>query len=300
MKNPTAILMSDVHIRESTPECRTDDFLATFERKLNFVKDLQKKHDNIPLLIAGDLFHHWKNSPFLLSWALRNLPDNIITIPGQHDLQAHSLENVDKSSIKVLEEAGKLTLLIRDSIYRKALTSAVVGFPWGIQLEGTTISGEHKIALIHYLVYKGKEPFPGASEKGGTGKQIIKKMPGFDLIVSGDNHQTFVERVGDQLLVNPGSFMRTTAAQIDHKPCVFLWRASDNEIEQVFLPIEKNVISREHIDLENEKDERIESFVSRLKDNVEITLSFKSNLDRFVNKNKVREGIQNIIKRCLP
>lgn len=301
MKNPTAILMSDVHIRETIPECRTDDFLATFKRKLNFVKDLQKKHNDIPVLFAGDLFHHWKNSPFLLSWALRSLPNDIIAIPGQHDLQAHSLENVDKSSIKVLEEAGKLTLLTNSSVISfSSKDIGISGFPWSIELGQASSLYPKNIALIHYLVYKGKEPFPGASEKGGTAKQIIKKMPGFDLIVSGDNHQTFVERVGNQLLVNPGSFMRTTAAQIDHKPCVFLWRASDNEIEQVFLPIEKNVISREHIDLENEKDERIESFVSRLKDNVEITLSFKSNLDRFVNKNKVREGVQKIIKRCLP
>lgn len=301
MKKPSAILMSDGHLRETSPECRVDDFMLAQEKKWRFIRELQEKHNNIPILIAGDIYHHWKPSPWLLGWSFRNLPDNIIAIPGQHDLPAHSLENVEKSGIQVLADGWKITLLTEPSVIQLDYEDiGVSGFPWGVEFGRASSLYPKNIALIHHLVYKGKEPFPGAEEKGGTAKNIIKQLPGFDLIVSGDNHQTFVERVGKQLLVNPGSLMRSTAAQVDHKPCVFLWRASDNEIEQVFLPIDKNAVSRDHIELEKEKDERIESFVSRLKDNVEITLSFRSNLDRYTTKNKVRNGVQKIIKECLP
>ena len=51
-------------------------------------------------------------------------------------------------------------------------------------------------------------------------------------MVSGDNHQSFVEKYKDQLLVNPGSIMRSTIAQFDHKPKIYLWSSEDNEIKR--------------------------------------------------------------------
>ena len=296
MKNPTAILCSDFHIRDSTPECRTDDFMEAQRLKFAFLKNLQIKH-NIPILVAGDLFHHWKPSPWLLGWCFDNLPDKMIVIPGQHDLSAHNLDNISKAGIYVLAAAGKIILLTGDNSETDISQILYQGFPWCVELKDIERGfGEYAaVALIHKLVYQGKPPFPGAENYGGTGKALIKQMPGFDLLLTGDNHQTFVERFGETILVNAGSFTRQSATQIDHKPCVFLWDAETNEVEQVFLPINKDVISRDHIEIQEERNERIEAFVSSLSKETEIVLFYEENMKKYLDANKISKDVQNII-----
>ena len=48
-----AILAADLHIRPDTPVCRTDDYWAAQERKIDFILDLMREHD-CPLLVAGE------------------------------------------------------------------------------------------------------------------------------------------------------------------------------------------------------------------------------------------------------
>ena len=302
MKNVSAILLSDTHIRETIPECRTDDFMRAQKKKWMFVKELQKKYQ-CPVLHGGDVFDHWKPNPFLIGLAGRFLPDNLIAIPGQHDLPSHSLEDVERSGINALHDTGKITLLKHtddfdlDHILYQA-------FPWGIPLKGTERGfGERRaVALIHYGVYRRQPHYPGAEKKGDMARMVLRKMPGFDLIVSGDNHQTFVERQGDRLLVNPGSFMRTTAAQADHKPCVFLWDADTNDVEQVFLPCKEGVVTREHIEVVKAKDERLDAFVTKLDGKVEIGISFKENMKAYIaaNSESIPTSTEKVIWEVLP
>lgn len=295
MKKADAILVSDLHIREKSPVCRTDNFIKTAERKYQWLSELQQEH-KCPILCGGDVFDHWRPSPWLMAWALRNLPDRIIAIPGQHDLPAHNLENIDRSGIQVLSDAGKILLLFADSDYDDHAI-AYYAFPWGTPLgRAETCVGElRNVALIHYGVYESKPHYPGAENTGGTAVSVIKKMPGFDLIVSGDNHLSFTCKVGNRLLVNPGSFMRTTAAQADFKPSVYLWYADTNTVERVFVPIEKDVICRDHIDSVEERDERLEAFISRLDNNIEIGISYKENMKAYLSKNNIPKPVVDLI-----
>ena len=297
MKQVDAILCSDIHLRDTIPECRTDDFLSAQKEKLQFLCELQKKYE-CPILHGGDLFHHWKPSPWLLSFALNNLPDNTIVIPGQHDLPAHNIDNINKSGIYVLASAGKIELLLDDVVTCHA-KSYVEGFPYGAELQGAENKGSSNIALIHHLVYKSELPFPGADHKGGTAKSIMRKMPNFKLIVSGDNHVSFTEEHNGRLLVNPGSMMRTTAAQVNHKPRVYLWNAESNTVIPAYFPIEKGVVSRDHLISIEEREERISSFVSRLRDDIEIGLSFEDNMKRYIASNKVSKAVQKEIWQCI-
>lgn len=293
MRKASAILVSDLHIREKTPICRTDDYLKAAEHKYKWLSELQQEHD-CPILCGGDVFDHWRPSPWLMAWALRNLPDNIMTIPGQHDLPAHNLENIDRSGIQVLSDAKKITLITDpNKDFCNIGKYEVVGYPWGAPWN-TMVEGL-KIALIHYGVYEDKPHYPGAENSGGTAKSVIKKLSGFDLILSGDNHLSFTCKVGNQLLVNPGSFMRTTASQADFKPSVYLWYADTNTMERVFVPIEKNVICRDHIDSVEERDERLEAFISRLDNNIEISVSYRENIKAYLAKNKISKAVTDII-----
>jgi len=281
-KRPDAILTSDWHLREDVPTCRTDNFWDTQWEKVIFVKRLQEKYD-CPVIHAGDLTNHWKSSPNLLSMAISCLPDKFYTCLGQHDLQNHSLDSIQKCGTYTLELAGALTILN--------------GTHWEqepVEIAHSTLPLD--ILVWHHSTYLTK-PFPGAS--GGMAEGILRKYPQFDLICTGDIHQSFTVEYQGRRLVNPGNLTRQSAQQIDFKPRVALWYAEDNSIEWVYLPIQEGAITREHIERKEERDTRIEAFVSKLDGDYQAELSFEENLEKFFNANLVREEVKQIIYQSL-
>ena len=291
MKKATAILTADIELRSFQPTCRTDDHWQAQERKIKWLKRLAKRH-GCPILDAGDLFDKkMKSHPSheLLCWAIENLPTPFYTIPGNHDLPGKSIENYSNSAMAVLEKSGIVNYCLNDDFDGIMLT----GFPWGAKLEspGRGFGEYRSVALVHAMVYEEFEPFPGCV--GYSAKELMSLLPDFDLIVSGHNHQTFVREEKGRILVNPGSLMRNDADQVDHKPCVFLWYAEDNTIEQIFVPIEEGVISRDHIDVKKEKDNRLDAFVEKLGEQIVTGINFHENLVAAVADEAVSAGVEN-------
>lgn len=289
--SPNIILCSDFHLREDQPICRTDDFWEAQWKDVDFISDLQKKY-NCPVIHAGDLFDFWKPSPYLLSEAMHHLPKEFYTIYGQHDLPQHSLELAYKCGINTLLNAGKLTLL--------------PGIHWGQDPKTESDLFGEKILIWHVFNYQGKPPWPGCISS--TASKLLNAFPQYDLIVTGDNHKSFVERMQDgvingkerfRLLVNPGSLNRQEADDIDNEPRIYLWYADTNTVESVYIPLEPNVISREHIELKEERDARIEAFISRLDGNWEASLSFEQNLEQFEKTNSVRKSVMDIVYKAI-
>lgn len=297
-RQASAILCADLHLRKDQPICRIDNYWDAQDRKLNWLRELQKIHNKCPILIAGDIFDNWKPKELsdgygLVSWAIEHFPKNVIAIPGQHDLPNHNIDLISKSGYTALVKSGNIqNCSFIHTIEENTLNEEYIkvsSFPFGSTLN--SIKKESKkginIALIHQLVTNDtKEVFI----KGATYySEIFKKMKGYDLIVSGDNHKTFVQQYEGQLLVNPGSMMRMKANQIDHKPCVFLWFAEDNTVEQCFFPIEEDVITREHIE---EKDNSIEEFTQMIKTSKKKIISFQENMKDYVNIHKINKEVE--------
>jgi DNA repair exonuclease SbcCD nuclease subunit len=280
-KTPTCIFCSDFHLREDTPTCFTGDFQKEQWDALDFIYDLQTKYD-CEVYHAGDLFHHWKPSPWLLSMTIKHLPKNFFTIFGQHDLPSHQLSLVDKCGIQTLHLAQSLVIL--------------PGCHFGQKPEGyLPISGK-KILIWHHLTYLTK-PFPGA--EGGMAESILRKYSQFDLICTGDCHQSFTVEYQGRRLINPGNITRQSAAQIDFQPRIALWYAEDNSIEWVNLPIQEGAITREHIEIKEKRDYRIQAFVSQLNSDYKTEMSFEDNIEEFFKVNNTREPIKQIIYKNL-
>ena len=301
MNNVSAILAADLHLDDGQPVSRTDNFLDAILKKIKFISDLCDEYD-APLLIAGDIFHHWKPSPDLLRLAIEYMP-RFIAIPGQHDLPQHNLALYHKSGLAVLEAAEKAVVLrnMDGLLYRPEEDFGpqhddwqVVGYPFGVEPKSLRRKQSRKtVCMIHQLVSYKTKPFPGADDV--KAKTLLDELTGYNLILSGDNHQSFTLFKDKKILVNPGSIPRLSAIQIKHRPRVYLWSAKTDEIETVYLPIDRNVISREHIDKEEEKDRRIDDYILRMKSDYEIDLSFQTNLKQHLAKNKVPKEIANII-----
>lgn len=278
-RKPTAILTADWHLREDTPTAFTGNFQLEQWGVVTFISNLQQQYNCI-VYHAGDLFNNWKPSPWLITMAMRHLPDNFYTIYGNHDLPQHNLELADKCGINVLQEAGKLTVLN--------------GIHWG---QTPPENSSAKMMMWHVMTYQGKKPWPGCTDPMAA--SLLRKYPQHDLILTGHNHKTFVEEHEGRVLVNPGGITRQASDQIDFKPCVFLWYADTNRVEPVYLPYTEGAISREHIDVIEERDARIDAFISKLNSDWDVSLSFEDNIESFCQANNVREPIKEIIYKAL-
>jgi len=286
-KKVSAILTGDWHLREDQPVCRTDNHETAQWNKVDFINDLQKKY-NCPILHSGDLFNHWKPSPYLLSKTIKHLPDQFWTIYGNHDQPQHNMELVYKSGINTLLTAGKLKL-IHTCHWGEEPKETSVLFPG--------VENDRNVLVWHVMTYQAKTPWPGCVDP--MAGKLLRKYPEYSLILTGHNHKAFVEEYEGRLLVNPGSLTRHKADQINHKPRVYLWYAETNTVEPVYLPIEPDVISREHIEVIETRNNRIDAFISQLDSEWEAAVSFEENLKRFFSHNDVRKSIKDIVMNAI-
>jgi predicted phosphodiesterase len=300
-KKADCVFTADFHLRDDVPECRDkQEFFSARNFKIQWLRDLQKRHD-CPIIDAGDVFNKWNVSSELEGWALLNLPTGIITVPGNHDLPNHNVGLYRKSSLHVLEAAKKVRVLNGNDMgkgnWQTQNGITFIGFPFGDEFYSIDKKeGEQSIAIVHAYVAETVPPFI----EGYTPAQLLAALPGYDVIVSGHNHAAFdYKNKTGRLVVNPGSMMRMAADQEDHRPGVYLWYAYDNTVERVDYPFEPGVVSRNHLARQEERDERMIAFVDRLNTDVDISLSFEQNMDKFFVTNKTDKRTQELVREAI-
>jgi len=277
MKKADAILCGDIHLREDTPKCRVDNFFEAQCAKLMFISNLQKEH-GCPVLCSGDLFHKAIPSLFFVGIIAGLIPDMFYTVYGNHDLPNHNLKNQKDCGVYHLNAIGRI---------------GIVPTHFGQTPEGPSFKVKgRKVLIWHVMTYRGHEPYPGCTHP--KARSILNNYPDYDLILTGDNHEPFVQTHKGRLLVNPGSMMRQEAGQIDYKPAVWLWYADTNTVEPVYLPIVKNAVTREHLDSVEEKETRVAAFIEKLDSNGLDFVDFEKNLEVFFGTNRVRSTIKDL------
>lgn len=289
-----AILVSDLHLTEKTPIARTDDYWSAQVRKLEFLQT-QAQEYRCPVICAGDVFDHWKASPWLISQVYQHLPRPFVAIPGQHDLPNHSLELYPKSTLALLESVDDdiHILTSRDDQYHQPGLS-IVGIPYGEDWDNPR---QGDLLILHTLVWPDKPPV--WSQGSSSSKQILSKFGGdFTLILTGDNHRTFTTSNSDTILVNPGSMMRQSVDQVNHHPVCYLYHGG-TDITSVELPIQDGVLNQEHINLRNERDGRMKAYIEQTRRNWKTGLSFSNNLEAFFAEQGTPQKVREIIWQAL-
>jgi hypothetical protein len=175
---------------------------------------------------------------------------------------------------------------------------SIYGASFGDPIPEIQHKKDFNILVIHEMIideklWDGQEDYQLAS-------RILREHP-YNLIISGDNHSFFSQEHKGRILINCGSIMRSTIAQIDHRPKYFVYDIDSGDHDALDIPIEpiKDVMNIEGAKEEKEKDEKIEAFVEGLDHNVEISLNFQKDMNTYLKKNKVDEEITKIIQDCL-
>lgn len=291
MKDVNAIFCADLHLREDTPACRTDDYQAAMWRKLEFLAALSKQHE-APVLCAGDVFHTWRCSLALVISTILKAPD-LHVVAGQHEMPYHNLAEMKRSPLYLLALAGKAQ---RAALGKDLFGFRAVGADFGVRWPTREQAGEADLLLSHRMVWSGEKPYPSAPDDGNA-LEVLERTH-FRTVVTGDNHKPFVLRHKGRLLVNCGSMMRMDVSQWDYKPCAWLWNARANEVEPAPFPIEEGVVDREHHVAKQDRDARVQDFIARLGE-VEVTLDFRENLRRKLDASKTPDRVKDLVWRAL-
>lgn len=290
----TFMVFSDLHLRDSLPMSRTDDYLAAQFSKIRQIRKWWEENETPYILAGGDIFHHWKSSPWVIREAIDILPIIDVAVAGQHDLPKHNVDLISQSSIDVLCAARKIKHLCICTP-RKIDELLISGFSYGQEIVGDEKSD---IVIAHVMVSESNVKYPYETTPAKT---LLKKFPNAKLILTGDNHSTFIEEYKGRVLINPGSVMRMTADQGDHKPCFFEVTIHKDNIywKQHFLKIEDNVLTREHIVKVEMREKRVEAFIKYLKKSFDVGLSFEDNLKKFFAENNINKKLIAVVEKLV-
>lgn len=297
----------DLHFASQRPKNRTDDYLTTQKMKmlhvLNHARSLSG-NEEVWVAFPGDVFNS-PDAPYQLYGIWASILNSYKTIKvfavfGQHDLRYRTSR--ENTPLHALHQSGFIHILDDNrGQYVQADISidvSIYGASFGDPIPEIHDEEDLNILVVHEMIideklWDGQEEYKLAS-------RILREHP-YDLIISGDNHSFFTQSYKGRTLINCGSLMRSTIAQIDHKPKYFVYDIDSREYEIFDIPIEpiEEVMNIKGAQEEKEKDEKIEAFVEGLSEEVEISLDFLKDMNTYLEKNKVDKEITQIIKDCL-
>lgn len=303
---PDFIIASDLHLRDTQPECWEDDYMETQTRMLGTVRAMQE-HYGVPVLSGGDTFDKYRLTPDMEVYAWNNLPNDYYTVAGQHDLKYNTMSNLMSSTLGLFFLSARIGLLGeaamccqgnklgRENLFIQGLV--VAGQHWGVPMPVS----DWDILVMHKLTWCS-EPYPGVTE--GNAFELLERLPTDKphLVISGDNHQDFVIDDGVNCIINPGSFMIQRASEMEHTPAVYLWSREDwcNPVQYPLWSPDAPTyrVTREHIDAEARREEELSAFVANLIENQEVALSFRDNMEEVI-RNADHRQVRRILKESI-
>ena len=298
--------LSDVHLSDKAPVFRSPEpsWEEAMRRPLDEVKSLSEKYD-VPVVIAGDLFHKHNPAPRLINFAIDHLPV-CYAVPGNHDLPSHRYDDVRGSAYWTLVQAGRI-LDLRPGEPRPIEGCVLHAFPHGHDPEPVTgyplLDGFH-VAVVHAYVWADSSTgFPGALQESHLGS-FRKRLGGFRLALVGDNHKSFLSHPGENsggcTVVNCGGFMRRNSDQRDYRPRVALVRRS-GKVNLHYLDVSQDRCLAEvpHKEEEENPQADFSEFLSQLSGLQTRTADWKEMVYRTARAVSATPGVMAAVRKVL-
>lgn len=215
------LVTSDWHIRYKNPRNRRDFFYATQKMKVRWILSLYDKLQCDALLVAGDIFDssaspYLCNGDYIRMFRFRN-NINFLCIFGQHDLRYHSLRSKKNTPLWSFLSALGTTTIDNNPYIDSQAGIGIYGASWSQQIPVINSKTHFNILLLHSMVVRDQPLFVGQDESSYIKSHtLLQNNSDFNVIISGDNHQSFSVRSGTQLLINPGTIVRKSLNEKDY------------------------------------------------------------------------------------
>lgn len=296
------LTVGDVHISDSTPASRLDNYTeATFE-DLALVRTQALEQKAAAVFITGDIFDKkspTKNSHAIVARAIAmfsSFPCPVYTIIGNHDIVNNRMDSLSRQPLNVLLESGALKRLKRVNFGGVDIVG--VDFDEGNSYSTLSLKKEFDkplIAVCHVL----------ATPDGGDmyGEPIfsykkLAKLSDVDVYVFGHFHNDqSIQAVGKKKFINLGALSRGSLTQEEiHRQVKIgkiVWDGKSFECSEIPLAVKS---SKEIFDIEKKqemekKEKEIESFVASL--NKTDLFQDISSLEETIKEMKLETGVKN-------
>lgn len=264
--------LPDMHLMERSPKKRKDKMKATSLSKFDWCLSAFEMEGIEFVGAPGDLFDTATASYDFTGeviQVIRNYQVRILAVAGQHDLRYHT-RGIKNTPIGLLLASGLIEIPTIDN----PITidgRRVFGAGWGDEqnLRDLISSGEdvsEDILLIHRTIVKDKEMFKGQANFSAS-KSFMKNYP-FKIILSGDNHERFIQTFSDRVLVNGGSIIRLEKGQIDYEPHIHFIDTDTMQVTFAEVPIEPDIFDEKQLEEDDAKarrKEKLEKLINIIK-----------------------------------
>lgn len=306
--NPViGIVCSDIHLSHKPPLARSneEDWYGVMTEYLTQLRVLQLQYA-CPVFIAGDIFHQSDSPAELINLALRELPERVYAIPGQHDLPLHNYADIKKSAYWTLVEAEKITNLKPGYNPVECLDEiiSVYAFPWNHEIKPPDKDDKtgFKLALVHAYVWEKGNKYRGAPKEQKLFPNVAKKLDGYTVAAFGDNHKGFffmAEGEGDPWIINCGAFIKRRMDEIDYEPQVGLLHLKgnitihklDTQLDS-FIDMDEALSVIEHAVDAADLLEELGKLGSKVVDFVEA-------VNQFCERNNVAKGVRKLLTETM-
>lgn len=316
------LVVGDVHYRGNNPKSRTDDYPAAVRRKLVEVCELAKKHDADAIIQAGDLFDSPTVSLPSVAEIMTSIwnysPVSFLTIPGNHDLFGANQTSIGRTPYGFMANLKYIRDLQREPHFFGPDDEVfITGHGYDVDtdrdieqylipadvLEDTKDSLAVKV--VHGMILDQR---PGFEMRHTLVSEIAMQERAPDILITGHHHIGFgiktVEAAnarGKMLAINPGALCRLSAhpeeMERQVQVCLLTIRDVDLSVEYEMIPLQSarpgyEVLSREHLEVQSERESRIAEFLGLLAEEGEAKfLETREIIEDIGSREKLPKGV---------
>lgn len=230
-RKPIAVLTANWHLSHAPPHHvsnyvnRDVDWYATqadylhqiieLSRKLTTPKAIEfllEQTQNVPIVIAGNVFDGYNPPIELINFALRKLSRScpIYSVPGEYDVSSNGVESLLNTAYGTLMLTGRILDIGQDgALPLEGRRVRLWGFP--ARSKGTPCPDPHdlytEVAVTAEHLWTAKTESPDAPPENKISR-CHTRYRGYDVVVCGGNPRPFVTRKEGILFVSPGRLDR--------------------------------------------------------------------------------------------
>jgi DNA repair exonuclease SbcCD nuclease subunit len=259
--------LGDLHLRATIPKNRLDQYDAVLLNKFNFILDFCDKHNIKVLIQPGDFFESVLTPIHTIRRAAHLLKRHnvkVYVVYGQHDLRYHA-NDTNNVPLRLFEDFNLVTRLSPNKgIILSPQTEKKQVVAWGsswneddpkVNPKDINIWATHRMVIDDDKLWDGMKDYTLA-------KHLLKTTP-FDLIITGDNHRSFITNYGFRYLVNCGSLGRTNIDQAAHIPHFVVYDTISKKMAKVKVPARppKEVLKIEEVKERKRKEAELAQLI---------------------------------------
>lgn len=286
------VITGDLHFKGINPKSRLDNYQEAISFKVCDVLDIAAKTGASAIIIPGDLF----DSPNMawgtvaeLATLFQQLPSycKVLTIPGNHDIWGGNPSSKHRTPYGLLAKLGLVWDLTEDPFEINSIANNPNNLDIAITGHSFTADTDTEAGKDQF------NPPPHVGDWQGTSVHVVHSMlmdhsPGHDMrhtlisqvkttanvIISGHEHTGFgvIRRDDGVLFINPGALCRLSAhvSEIERQVQVAVLTVDDDgRCSAELVPIQSalpgdKVLSREHIEEAQARNEKLDEFLSLL------------------------------------